>query len=78
MTQVYIPRAHARFQRLGYSSFAMVFILQACSSAIFQQAFYYFIFDLFFISFSLFSLHGIRFQAERRHERCNVFCYGSL
>ena len=37
MTQGYIPRAHARFQNLGYSSFAMVFIMQACSSAIFRK-----------------------------------------
>ena len=56
MTQVYTPRAHARFQHLGYSSFAMVFIMQACSSAIFKQAFYYFIFDLF-LSHFLFSAY---------------------
>ena len=37
MTQGYIPRAHARFQHLGYSRFAIVFAMEACSSAIFQQ-----------------------------------------
>ena len=37
MTQGYIPRAHARFQHLGYSRFAMVFVMEACSSAIFQK-----------------------------------------
>ena len=37
MTQGYVPRAHARFQHLGYSSFAMVSIMQACSSTIFRK-----------------------------------------
>ena len=37
MTQGYIPRAHARFQHLGYSRFAMVPVMEDCSSAIFQQ-----------------------------------------
>ena len=37
MTQGYIPRVHARFQHLGYSRFAMVSVMEACSSAIFQK-----------------------------------------
>ena len=42
-----------------------------------HQAFYNFIFH-FFISVFLCSLHGIRVQAERRHERCDSFCYRNL
>ena len=43
-----------------------------------HQAFYNFIFRFFFnLSFS-FQLHGIRVQAERRHERCDSFCYRNL
>ena len=44
-----------------------------------HQAFYNFIFHFFFISVSLFSYMGsIRVQAERRHERCDGFCYRNL
>ena len=42
-----------------------------------HQTFHYFIFYLF-ISVSLIGLHGTLVQAERRHERCDGFCYENL
>ena len=42
-----------------------------------HRAFHYFIFYLF-ISVSLIGLHGTLVQAERRHERCDGFCYENL
>ena len=36
-------------------------------------------FFVFFLNLSFsFQLHGIRVQAERRHERCDSFCYRNL